>query len=230
MDRWVNDFAEHGEISKKTMEKIGWLLADPSEDQLWELRWIIGWMRLIKSERLPEKSKEQFDQYSQTASAAESLAALVQADPHHSVSTLRYVTELAASYRARASDANPEGKRQRSNPAHYKLAYLLMNRISENKLLLTARVNNKSDLAKLFRLCCTEIEIKAPTNVVPYLTAAREQVAIEQRATQIRADMQTVMQRIVRSQLDSNTSPMSDDWQTVWKLEAELKALQKDEQ
>lgn len=246
----VNDFAEHGDPTPENMTLINRLLSNPDEEELWQLKWIIGWMRLMKSESLPEKSRKLCDQYTEIADSAQTLAALVEQDLRHFLSDVRNLLLLAEKYRERASDADPKGKRQKANATHYKLAYLLAKGINDGKLSLKLHVDNHSDLAKLFRICCSEINISSRDNVSLYLTAAREQVKKDHREIEIRLGMQQCVDKIIQSGLDqsedcdasmgglllkvarggvdANGLDQSKDWKALRKLQKELKDLQKD--
>lgn len=246
----VNDYAEHGDPTPENMTLINRLLSNPDEKELWELKWIIGWMRLMKSASLPEKSRKLCDQYTEIADSAQTLAALVEQDLRHSLTDVRNLLLLAEEYRERATDADPRGKRQKANAAHYKLAYLLAERINDGKLPLKLHVDNHSALARLFRICCSEINISPRDNVSLYLTAAREQVKKEQREIEIRLGIQERIRKIIRSNLDqsedwdasmgdlllkaerggvdANGLDQSKDWKALRKLQKELKGLQKD--
>lgn len=154
-------------LSEQDEEHLGWLL-DDDLDQLTSIRELIGFCIRYKHLFGPTKSAEKRDQALHVVELADALAAHLE--KHFPWSDVKGIRKLQESYLSLALYRDPDGKPSERNHAQKYIADALCFRIAAGELLVEPHISPKSDLAKVFRICCRSTGIKAPTNVAHYLS------------------------------------------------------------
>lgn len=169
-------------IDQTVIDRLAWLLEDNEEavEAVKALLFLFSSPEYCAPE--PEYSAEVRDRNNAISELSGKLSELLKIEDNwgNLPDALDLMEKL---YAIKANESDPEGKRPRAPSIYDDIAEQLVQFQRDGIIPIEFRTSPDSDFAKLFRLCCTAIGIRAPKNVHFYLRPYIDGSAIRKTAT-----------------------------------------------
>lgn len=154
------------ELTQEQDDYLGWLCNDDESQKKYVLHAIELQRFFVPTEKAGSISASNRDELRETSEKCYELGRRLES---HWLKLSKTLGLLGEFYGLRAEAADPRSKRSSKRLPQAKIAELLVDLIDDGYLEINLNQDPKSDLAKLFRLCCEIAGIKASKNAAYHL-------------------------------------------------------------